>query len=66
MNESAYKKALSEISSVIQALESAPETYLVEIVRFHTVPTVKRIIAGVYTKKTLWQKVVELFKGETR
>ena len=56
-----YPKAMKDIASVIQALEGAPEAHLAEIVRHHTIPTIKHILAEVaMPKKTLWQKIKSL------
>ena len=65
-----YKKAIKDIASIVQALESAPEQHLVEIVKLHTIPTIKRIIAEagiVSVNGSFWGRVKKRFtqKGKT-
>ena len=63
-----YKKAIKDIASIVQALESAPEQHLVEIVKLHSIPTIKRIIAEAgIGKQSFWGRVKERFtqKGKT-
>ena len=65
-----YKKAIKDIASIVQALESAPEQHLVEIVKLHSIPTIKRIIAEAglaSVNGSFWGRVKQFFnhKGTT-
>ena len=63
-----YKKAIKDIASIVQALESAPEQHLVEIVKLHSIPTIKRIIAEAgIGKQSFWGRLKQFFnhKGTT-